>query len=119
MSQRAECKALRTRFLSETKIRLEHERGKASVTTLQALVLLFLHESVSGRDRIGRSYYLQAMDMFHRLGFDQYQSRPYDCDEFDLARRNWRATTVAIWGIFCVEKSALALLNPIPLCTSH
>jgi hypothetical protein len=70
-------------------------------------VLLYLHEGVSGRDRIGRSYYLQAMDMFHRLGFDQYRSRPYDCEESDLASQSWRATTVAIWGIFCVEKSAL------------
>jgi hypothetical protein len=70
-------------------------------------VLLFLHEGASGRDRVGRTYFLQAMDMFRRLGFDQYRSRPYDCEESDLARQSWTAVTVAVWGIFCVEKFAL------------
>ena len=91
-------------------MRLELERGKASITTLQALVLLFLHEGVSGRDRIGRTYYLQAMDMWRRLGFHQYKSRPYDCEESGAARQDWRAKTVAVWGIFCVEKFALPAL---------
>ncbi|KAF7511200.1 hypothetical protein GJ744_005097 [Endocarpon pusillum] len=103
ISQRAECQVLRTRFLGEAKVRLELQRGRASVTTLQALVLLYLHEGVTGRDRIGRTYYLQAMDMWGRLGFDQYCSRPYDCEESAAARQDWRAKTVAVWGIFCVE----------------
>jgi hypothetical protein len=107
MSRRSECKGLRTRFLGEAKIRLEFERGRASVTNLQALVMLFLHEALCGRDRIGRTYYLQAMDMWRRLGFDKYQSRPYDCEESELARQDWRGTTVAVWGIFCAEKFAI------------
>lgn len=113
MSQRVECKDLRTRFLGEAKARLEHERGKASIPNLQALVLLYLHEGITGRDRIGRSYYLQAMDMFHRLGFDQYQSRPYDCEEHENARQSWRATTVVVWGVFCVEKLGPPLSSPL------
>jgi hypothetical protein len=76
-------------------------------------VLLFLHEGSSGRDRIGRTYYLQAMDMWRRLGLDGYKSRPYDCEESDPARQNWRATTVAVWGIFCVEKFTL----PVAVCS--
>ena len=104
MSQRTECKLLRARFLREARVRLDLERGRASITTLQALVLLFLHEGVSGRDRIGRTYYLQAMDMWRRLGFDQYLARPYDCEGSEIARQSWRATTVVVWGIFCVEK---------------
>lgn len=80
------------------------------MTTLQALVLLFLHECVSGRDRIGRTYYLLAMDMWRRLGFNQSKSRPYECEESGLARQDWRAMTVAVWGIFCVEKCVLLAL---------
>ncbi len=85
-------------------------------------MLLYIHEGVSGRDRIGRTYYLQAMDMWRRLGFDQYKSRPYDCEESGLAREGWRATTVAAWGIFCVEKfvlPALASLCPSNLADTH
>lgn len=104
MSQRTECKPLRARFLREAKVRLDLERGRASITTLQALVLLFLHEGVSARDRIGRTYYLQAMDMWRRLGFHQYRERPYECEGSEIARDSWRATTVAVWGIFCAEK---------------
>lgn len=93
-------------MLGEAKVRLELERGRASVTTLQALVILYLHEGLCGRDRVGRAYYLQAMDMWRRLGFDKYIARPYDCEDSELARQDWRATTVAVWGIFCVEKYA-------------
>lgn len=110
LSERTECQGLRTRFFAEAKVRLELERGRASITTLQALVLLYLREALSGRDRIGRTYYLQAMDMWRRLGFDQYKARPYDCEESGVARGDWRARTVAAWGIFCVEKSALSAL---------
>lgn len=67
-------------------------------------MVLYLHEGVTGRDRVGRTYYLQAMDMWRRLGFNQYCSRPYDCEESAAARQDWRAKTVAVWGIFCVEK---------------
>jgi hypothetical protein len=77
------------------------------VTALQALVLLFLHECVSGRDRIGRTYYLLAMDMWRRLGFNQYNARPYDCEESHIARQDWTAKTVTVWGIFCVEQCVL------------
>ena len=82
-------------------------------------MLLFLHEGASGRDRVGRSYYLQAMDMCRRLGFDQYKSRPYDCEQSDMARQSWRATTVAVWGVFCVEKCAVLDLSSFPLCRTN
>jgi hypothetical protein len=82
------------------------------VTTLQALVLLFLHECVSGRDRIGRTYHLMAMDMWRRLGFDQYNARPYDCEDSHVARQDWTAKTVTVWGIFCVEQYVPPCPNP-------
>jgi hypothetical protein len=104
ISQRAECKGLQSLFFGEAKMRLELEHGRASLTTLQALVVLCLHEAASGRDRIGRVYHLQMMDLWHRLGFDCEKSRPYDCEESELARSNWRATTLAAWGIFCTQK---------------
>ena len=74
------------------------------MTTLQALVLLFLHECVTGRDRVGRTYHLLAMDMWRRLGFDRYNARPYNCEESHVARQDWTAKTVTVWGIFCVEQ---------------
>lgn len=102
-----ECQVLQVKFFSQAKFHLDIECGKASIPAVQALLLLFQTEASRGRDRMGRVYYYQAMDMYRRLGFAGPQSRPAGSNESDDIQQGWRAKTTIIWGIFCVDRFAL------------
>ncbi|KAI1607827.1 hypothetical protein EDD36DRAFT_118270 [Exophiala viscosa] len=99
--RRAECELLQADFSREVKRLLELECGRATLTTMQALLVTYSVECDRGQDRVGRSLRFQAVDMYRRLGYDQEQPRPRGCDTSENVQQDWRALTRIIWAVFC------------------
>jgi hypothetical protein len=99
--RRAECQVLQVGFLREAKRLLELECGKAALSTMQALLVMHSIECNRGKDRIGRPFHYQAVDMYKRLGYADNQPRPIGCDTSEIIQQEWRAVTRIIWATFC------------------
>lgn len=82
---------------------LEVEKGKPSLTTVQGLLLMFLHEEGQGRDAIALQYRCLAHDMYERLKLDRRRPDPGELVRNPTAAKRWKAVTVAMWGIFAVD----------------
>ncbi len=113
--RRAECELLQAAFSREVKRLLELECGKATLTTMQALLVMHSVECDRGQDRVGRSLRLQAVDMYKRLGYDQEQPRPKGCDTSEDVQQDWRALTRIIWAIFCHDGSVSLRRAALPI----
>ena len=51
---------LTERFLTEAKVLFDHEQGRASIPTVQALMLMYLATTEVGRDRAANIYRFTA-----------------------------------------------------------
>lgn len=99
--RRAECQMLQDGFFREAKRLLELEYGKATLSTMQALLVMHSIECNRGKDRLGRVFHHQAVDMYRRLGYASEQPRPVSCDTSETIQQEWRALTRIIWATFC------------------
>ncbi|CZT24312.1 uncharacterized protein RCC_10035 [Ramularia collo-cygni] len=94
---------LRERFYQEAQRLLEIERGKPSVTTVQALFLLYLYTGSAAMDRAGRVYRLTACEMYNRmrLGTQLLVRSPVTDPKSHEAQR--KILSRIAWGAFCAE----------------
>lgn len=99
---------LQVGFLREAKRLLELECGRAALSTMQALLVMHSIECNRGKDRIGRSFHYQAVDMYKRLGYAGDQPRPIGCDTSETIQQEWRALTRIIWATFCHNGCVIA-----------
>jgi hypothetical protein len=68
---------------------------------MQALLLMHSVECDAGRDRQGRTYRYQAIDIYKRLGCASLQTRPPGFQESQDIQQEWRAITRIIWAMYC------------------
>lgn len=77
-------------------------------------------ECDSGKDRVGRTYHFQAMDMYRRLGYALKQPRPVGCETSENIQQEGRALTRIIWAIFCHDGLVLtAPSSPIHVTSAN
>ncbi len=117
--RRIECLALQNILFPEAKRLLELEAGRATLTNMQALLLMHAVECDAGRDRQGRTYRYQAMDIYKRLGYASLQTRPSGFQESEDIQQKWRAITRIIWAMYSHDgyvprrsAAALPFLSP-------
>jgi hypothetical protein len=89
---------LQDELFREAKLLLQLEEGKASIPTLQALLIMHQHEGSTARDRIGRTYRCLAIDMYQQLDLARYTNKPTHCSIDE-----WRGMTTLIWGTFVTD----------------
>ena len=89
------------RFFDEAKLLLDREQGRASIPTIQALLLMYLTLSCQGKDRAGRMYRQIAVDMTRRLRLEaRYR---FLSTEMDANGRDAELVAKALWGLFLFE----------------
>lgn len=82
---------------------LQKERGKPSLPTTQALLLMFSHECGQGRDATALHYRYLAYDMYMRLRLD-YREPSLEQRASDLAlAKEWKALSVTTWGLYSFD----------------
>ncbi|KJZ68072.1 hypothetical protein HIM_12535 [Hirsutella minnesotensis 3608] len=88
-------------FLDEAKKHLDVEQGRATIPTVQGLMLMYMTTTCLGKDRAGRIYRNHALELIPRLRIEaQYHSLLEDGHE-DPKERN--LLSKAIWGLFIFE----------------
>ena len=60
-------KTLSELFFDEARRHLDREEGKASMSTVQALCVMFLYCMGLGKDRIGQMYRYSCCEMYKRM----------------------------------------------------
>jgi len=105
---------IRERFLNETRQLLDADYGRRSLTTVQALLVLYTCYTGQGRDRGGLQYRHAAYEMLKRLQvkLEARFTNPGIADEAGRSKCQ-KAVSRALWGIYCFESiSASAYLQP-------
>ncbi|KAM0716502.1 hypothetical protein Q7P37_007947 [Cladosporium fusiforme] len=104
----------RERFLHEARRLLDIDYGRRSLSTVQALLILYTCYTGQGRDRGGLQYRHAAYEMLKRLQV-KLEAKFQTPGIPDEAGRNryQKAISRALWGIYCFESiSASAYLQP-------
>jgi len=86
--------------MDEARALFYQERGRARLTTAQALGIMSIRELALGRDTIGWQYACLCFQMFLDLGFHNQKIHRHDT----LNTRQLNGTCVGAWGIYCLEK---------------
>lgn len=86
--------------MEEAKTLFYQERGKARLTTAQALAIMSIRELALGRDTMGWQYACLCFQMF--LDLELHKEKVYKHD--DLDSKQLAGTCVGAWGIYCLEK---------------
>jgi hypothetical protein len=94
-------------FLAEAKKLLDLESGRASLPTVQALCLMYLAVTITGRDRAAIIFRFMAMEMTKRLKLEKVYNALKDDDP--LAELEKRIISKTLWGVFCFERYAVLL----------
>lgn len=96
---------IRERFLNEARQLLDTDYGRRSLTTVQALLVLYTCYTGQGRDRGGLQYRHAAYEMLKRLQVKLEASfrNPGMADEAGRAKYQ-TAVSRALWGIYCFER---------------
>jgi len=105
---------IRERFLNEARQLLDNDYGRRSLTTVQALLVLYTCYTGQGRDRGGLQYRHAAYEMLKRLQvkLEAKFRNPRMADEAGRAKYQ-KAVSRALWGIYCFESiSASVYLQP-------
>lgn len=89
--------------MEEVKRLFTLERGRARLTTAQALAIMSIRELALGRDTIGWQYACLCFQMFLDLGL--HRERVYGHEH--LNPKQLAGTCVGAWGIYCIEKYVL------------
>lgn len=89
------------KFLAEAGSWIEYERGRASIPTAQALMLRYFTLTCMGKDRIGRVYRQQALEMVERLDLQAKYNSITGTSPYALAEK--RRISKSLWGLFLVE----------------
>ncbi|KAI9750704.1 MAG: hypothetical protein M4579_006352 [Chaenotheca gracillima] len=92
--------SLGDKFFSEARRLFELELGKGSLVNVQALILMYLREGASGRDRAATMYRYLACEMCKRLEPWQ-KALSTSPKEENSAERD--VISFIAWGIFCCE----------------
>jgi hypothetical protein len=92
-----------SQFLSEAKRQLELERGRSSLPTVQGLTLLYAVSAYNGTDRAGLIYRYAAHNMLQSMRIDRSLVSGIPSNASDH-----RATSKALWGLFCFERLFLS-----------
>ncbi|KAK4182529.1 nitrogen assimilation transcription factor nirA, partial [Podospora australis] len=101
-------------FLSEAQMHREREAGKVSITTVQALYLLFLVSCCDGTNRAGSLFRFASLNMLQRLNPERVVARLNDDIPHEAEKK--RALSRLLWGMFLVESIvSSAYLKPPPL----
>ncbi|KAK4495006.1 hypothetical protein PRZ48_013333 [Zasmidium cellare] len=99
---------LRGRFFNEARKLLDNERGRASIATTQAPMILYMYSTSAAMDRSGILFRLSACEMYKRLDLGRQVStrnRDYDVSVYQtLFAKN-------AWGLFGLER--------YPECPGH
>ena len=90
-------------FWDECLLHLQSERGKPSLSTVQALFLMYIHECGQSRDAIAIHYRYLAYDMYMRLKLDSREASPEQCASDPAIAREWRGFSVSMWGLYCFD----------------
>ena len=96
---------IRERFLNEARQLLDTDYGRRSLTTVQALLVLYTCYTGQGRDRGGLQYRHAAYEMLKRLHvkLEARFRNPGMADEAGRAKYQ-KAVSRALWGIYCFER---------------
>lgn len=97
------------RYLEECKILLELE-GDETLSTVQALCLMYLTSALLGMDRVGLMYRYAAYGMLHRLQLEVRFSKLKMNDTADFGIM--QVLSKVLWGLFCFEGYVFRLLLP-------
>lgn len=93
------------RFLEEARFLLEIECGRRSLTTVQALLVIYACYVSQGKDRGGILYRHMAYDMLSHLRA-KLETSPTNtkmAEGRDTARYG-KAMSRTLWGIYCFER---------------
>lgn len=93
---------LRQQFFDEARKLFDNARGKASLTTVQSLLILYLFCNGEGMDRAGLVYRLSATEMFKRLRLGTHLPAWANAQE-----QHKRAFNRNAWGCFALERYCL------------
>lgn len=89
-------------FFDEAQRHLHLEAGRTSLATAQALLLMHLSSAAMGADRASRMHQLCAGDMFNNLLTVEV--------DVTVEIRDRKIMSKALWGMYCFERLALAML---------
>ncbi|KJZ70966.1 hypothetical protein HIM_09621 [Hirsutella minnesotensis 3608] len=99
------------RFLDEAKSLLDLEQGRASIPTVQALMLMYMTTTCLGSDRAGRIYRNHALEMVTRLKIEARYTSLLEDGHDDPKERE--LLSKALWGLFIFEsRSAFLYFQP-------
>lgn len=82
---------------------LDNEKGRPSLTTVQALFLMFLHESAQARDATAIHYRYMAHDMYKRLKLDHKRPNAKNLASDPAVKLRWEAITMSMWALFSFD----------------
>jgi hypothetical protein len=105
--ENADASKLSTLFFDEARRHLVREEGKPSITTVQALFILYMYCIGAAKDRLGLIYRFTGCEMYKLMksGMGMTEYRPNDVRQFHrklLARH--------AWGVFYFETLAFSEL---------
>lgn len=91
--------------MNEARQLLDTDYGRRSLTTVQALLVLYTCYTGQGRDRGGLQYRHAAYEMLKRLQvkLEARFRNPGIADEAGKAKYQ-KAVSRALWGIYCFER---------------
>ena len=92
-------------FFDEARKQLDREGGQASLTTTQALYMMYLYCVGTAKDRIALMYRFAGAEMYKRMKSGLRIPRHLSTDETDHHRKLWSRH---VWGTFSFEVFALA-----------
>lgn len=107
------------RFLSEARTLLEIACGRRSLTTIQALLILYACYVGQGRDRGGLQYRYLACDMFKREQVNlerNFENPPVSMGSGKVQNRYKNAISRALWGFYCFERYVQCLTVMVVCC---
>lgn len=90
-------------FWDECLLCIQNERGKPSLPTVQALLLMFVHECGQGRDATALHYRYLAYDMYMRLKLDFRVPSSQQHASDPATARECKGLSVCRWGLYCFD----------------
>ncbi|CAG8979414.1 hypothetical protein HYALB_00012447 [Hymenoscyphus albidus] len=88
-------------FFAEA-VRLLHEDGRPSLTTVQALGIMSLHQAMNNQDSSGWSYLCQTMGMVMELGLHKDQPVPTNAND-KFTDSEVAARRITFWGCYYLQ----------------
>jgi hypothetical protein len=90
---------MRQKFFNEARKLYDNSRGKASLTSVQSLLILYLFSNGDGMDRAGLIFRMSAAGMYKRLRLGSHL--PSWCNAQQGHRRAFSRNA---WGCFALER---------------